>query len=128
MVDRNGKRLIRRAEVCDRTGLPVSTLYRYMANGTFPKPVKIGEKSVAWVEDDVDGWIVERIDEASYPISIQEVMGLTGFSRKQLMAQVYRGTFPPPLSCFSRGVEGKKWKSNVVLKWLEDNPTTIGEV
>ena len=35
-------RLLRRPEVKARTGIPCSTLYRLMANGQFPRPMKIG--------------------------------------------------------------------------------------
>lgn len=42
------------------TGLAISTMYSYMARGTFPKPVKIGARSVAWPEEAVVDWINSR--------------------------------------------------------------------
>ena len=50
-------RLIRRAEVLELTGLSVTSLYRRMSEGTFPKAVRIGPNSVAWKSEDVDAWI-----------------------------------------------------------------------
>lgn len=50
------KRLLRRAQVQDLTGLPTSTLYDHMARGTFPKPIKVTARTVAWVEDEVIAW------------------------------------------------------------------------
>jgi prophage regulatory protein len=56
------KRLIRRPVVQNKTGMSVAELYRRMGDGKFPKPVKTGVRSVAWVESEVDGWIQTRID------------------------------------------------------------------
>lgn len=53
-------RLLRRAEVLHLTGLPNSTLYAYMAKGRFPRPVKLGVRSVAWPEEAVLAWIASR--------------------------------------------------------------------
>lgn len=53
-------RLLRRPEVLSMTGLAISTMYSYMARGTFPKPVKIGARSVAWPEEAVVDWINSR--------------------------------------------------------------------
>lgn len=52
-------RLLRLATVREITGLSRSTIY---ADPTFPKPCKIGERAVAWVEDEVREWVNERID------------------------------------------------------------------
>lgn len=56
-------RLIKLQEVMEKTSLSRSTLYRYMANGKFPKNVSLGERSVAWVESEVVDWLLERIGE-----------------------------------------------------------------
>jgi prophage regulatory protein len=42
------------------TGLPRSTIYLYMKNGTFPKAIKLGERSVGWLESDLLEWIQNR--------------------------------------------------------------------
>jgi predicted DNA-binding transcriptional regulator AlpA len=60
------QRLIRLREVRLRVGLGTSTVYRYLAGGKFPRPVQIGGGRVAWLETDVDAWIVDRV-EASGP-------------------------------------------------------------
>ncbi|MDO5675823.1 MAG: AlpA family transcriptional regulator [bacterium] len=53
-------RLLRRPEVLRMTGLATSTMYSYMSQGTFPKPRKIGARSVAWPEEAVLDWIASR--------------------------------------------------------------------
>ena len=54
-------RLIRLPEVQHRVGLGRSTIYRWMAEGKFPKPVQLGRYSVAWAEDEIDNWIAVRL-------------------------------------------------------------------
>lgn len=53
--------LIRRKQVQAQTGLARSTLYKLIANGDFPAPVRLTVKAVAWVRADVDSWIAGRI-------------------------------------------------------------------
>ena len=53
-------RLIRLQEVKLRTGLGRSSIYRKMADGSFPQPVNIGERAVAWRESDIEQWIATR--------------------------------------------------------------------
>ena len=55
-------RLIRLPEVQHRVGLGRSTIYRWMAEGKFPKPVQLGGYSVAWAEDEVEAWIATRFE------------------------------------------------------------------
>ena len=54
---RRASRLIRLKEVQHRVGLGRSTIYRWMSEGKFPKPVQIGGYIVAWPEDVIDDWI-----------------------------------------------------------------------
>ena len=54
-------RLIRLKEVQHRVGLGRSTIYRWMAEGKFPKPVQLGGYAVAWAEDDIQLWISARL-------------------------------------------------------------------
>lgn len=56
-------RLIRLKEVMQLTGLARSTIYKYLAEGSFPKPVSLGDRCVAWVEKEVHGWVLARIEE-----------------------------------------------------------------
>lgn len=54
-------RLIRRREVERRTGLARSSIYDLIRAGRFPAPVRLTESTVAWVEQEVDDFIAERI-------------------------------------------------------------------
>jgi prophage regulatory protein len=54
---------LKRPEIEHRTGLKRSTIYDKMKDGTFPKPVKLGARAVAWLEPEIDAWIKERISQ-----------------------------------------------------------------
>ncbi len=56
-------RIIRLKEVIYSTGLARSTIYKYIGEGTFPKPVPLGDRSVGWIDSEVQEWILARIEE-----------------------------------------------------------------
>ena len=56
-------RILRLQDVITATGLSRSTLYKYISEGTFPKPVSLGDRCVGWVESEVHDWILARIEE-----------------------------------------------------------------
>ncbi|CDG96769.1 AlpA family transcriptional regulator [Xenorhabdus sp. XENO-10] len=53
--------LIRLPEVCRRTGLGKSTVYKYISEGKFPKQIKTGARASAFIESEIDAWINKRI-------------------------------------------------------------------
>ena len=52
---------LRRKDVQIRTGLARSTIYLYIQQGAFPKPVTLGPRAVGWLESEVSAWITERV-------------------------------------------------------------------
>jgi prophage regulatory protein len=38
-------------------------IYRLVAAGRFPAPVKIGEATNAWIESEIDAWLAARVAE-----------------------------------------------------------------
>ena len=53
----------RRPKVESVTGLACSTIYEQMKKGTFPKPIKLGERAVGWRMSEVNAWLEQRIAE-----------------------------------------------------------------
>ena len=51
---RQPDRIIRMNTVRDRTGLSRSTIYRKIAEGTFPPQIKISINGAGWRESDID--------------------------------------------------------------------------
>ena len=56
-----GLSLERLPSVRARTGLSRSEIYRRIASGDFPPPVKLGERASAWNSAEIDRWISGRI-------------------------------------------------------------------
>lgn len=54
---------IKRPEVERRTSLSTSEIYRRVEAGTFPSQIKLGAKSVAWLEHEINDWIAEQIEQ-----------------------------------------------------------------
>lgn len=60
----NTTRLLRRRQVEALTGLKRSTIYQRLAEGTFPKQIRLGPRSVGWLASEIDGWIAARVAES----------------------------------------------------------------
>ncbi len=50
-------RILRKKEVLKVIGKSESSLYRDINAGRFPTPVRLGQNSVGWREDDVRNWL-----------------------------------------------------------------------
>lgn len=46
--------------VTEMVGLSTATIYRWMADGRFPKPVSLGTRTVRWPKADIEAWLEDR--------------------------------------------------------------------
>lgn len=53
-------KIFRRPEVERMTGLSRSTIYALMAEGDFPKPIKLSKRAVGWRHEDIAAWLKSR--------------------------------------------------------------------
>ncbi len=53
-------RCVRIREVKAMTGMSHSTIYKYIAAGQFPKPIKLGLRMAAWRVSTIEAWIADR--------------------------------------------------------------------
>ena len=60
---RNGVRLYRRKELLELLGISNTTLHAWINQGRFPKPIVLGENSVAWLQEEVDRFLRARAQE-----------------------------------------------------------------
>lgn len=58
-----GNRLLRINEVKAKVGKSAGAIYAEIRRHTFPAPLAIGTRSVAWLEEEVDRWIAQRLAE-----------------------------------------------------------------
>jgi len=56
--------LLRLKDVKRITGLSTSRLYALIKENNFPKQIRLGRMSVAWVASEVDAWVFSRIAES----------------------------------------------------------------
>ena len=52
--------LLRLPQVMGRVGLKATRIYQLVGDGDFPAPIKLSDRAVAWLEDEVEQWIKER--------------------------------------------------------------------
>ena len=57
-------RLLRLPEVMTKTGYGKAWIYRLINEGLFPQPVKIGVRAIAFIESEIDEWIVSAIERS----------------------------------------------------------------
>jgi prophage regulatory protein len=56
---REPDRIVRLKTVLARTGLSRSTIYRKIAEGTFPAQLKISANGTGWHESEINRWIAD---------------------------------------------------------------------
>jgi prophage regulatory protein len=61
MVLPNHTRVVRMRELTKLTGLARSRIYQMQAEGQFPRGIKLGARSVGWIELEVLSWIEQRM-------------------------------------------------------------------
>lgn len=73
-MDTKPPKVLRLKAVCELTGLSRSSIYLKMSRNEFPKPIKLGRRSIAWVESEVNQWITLRIQESRSADSDMEIV------------------------------------------------------
>ena len=58
---RQPDRIVRLKTVLARTGLSRSTIYRKIAEGTFPAQIKISTNGAGWKESDINRWVANPV-------------------------------------------------------------------
>lgn len=54
-------RIVRRPVVESITGLSRSSIYAKMEDGSFPAAIKLSERSVGWLEHEIQAWLENRV-------------------------------------------------------------------
>ena len=61
------RRLLRFPAIRERTGLSRSTIWRLERRGAFPRHRRISANAVAWLEEEVEFWIGQRVSDERNP-------------------------------------------------------------
>ena len=54
---------LRLPELIERIGYRRTAIYEKIEEGSFPRPVQLGPRAIAWVEEEIQEWMNERISE-----------------------------------------------------------------
>lgn len=57
----NTLRFVRRPEVSHLTGMSRSQIYKLAKDGTFPRPIRLAARTVAWSLSDVTRWMDDKV-------------------------------------------------------------------
>jgi len=68
MMKETDERLLRLRDVKEKTGPGSSTIYRRIAEGTFPVPRSLGPNTVRWLESEIDAWIRSLPSRGGAPV------------------------------------------------------------
>lgn len=60
---KDGDYIIRLPEVMHKTGLSRSSIYKMIEDKQFPRQIRLGARSVGWVNSEVDDWLLQRIQQ-----------------------------------------------------------------
>lgn len=71
-ISRHGRRqiaMLRKRKTAQKCGVVSRTIDRWSSDPAyahleFPKPVQLGDNSVAWFEDEIDGWLLRRAERS----------------------------------------------------------------
>ncbi len=56
--------ILRLSAVKNRTGLSRSTIYLRISQGLFPKQISLGNRAIGWIEDEIEAWIANQIEQS----------------------------------------------------------------
>lgn len=61
------KVILRLPAVKSRTGLSCSAIYLRIAQGSFPKQISLGKRTVGWIEEEIEAWLSTQIQNSRNP-------------------------------------------------------------
>jgi prophage regulatory protein len=72
---RNALAILRRKQVEQEVGLSRSTIYQRIKEGTFPAPVRLGERAVGWRAGDIERFLLNPAGYRAPPVSTGKEQG-----------------------------------------------------
>jgi prophage regulatory protein len=55
-------RILRLPEVMARIGICRASIYNKIAEGSFPKQIILGPRTVGWLESEINAWLTNKIE------------------------------------------------------------------
>jgi prophage regulatory protein len=54
--------ILRLPQVRIRVGLSRSSIYAAIAEGRFPPSIRLGPRSVGWLESEIQDWVLQKVE------------------------------------------------------------------
>ena len=58
------QKILRLSEIKTVTGLSRSSIYLRISEQRFPKPINLGGRAVGWLEDEVEAWVDQQVQQS----------------------------------------------------------------
>lgn len=58
-------KVLKLPDVMAVTALSRSSIYAFIKEGSFPKPIPLGARAVGWVFDEIESWLKKRTEMRS---------------------------------------------------------------
>ena len=55
-------KILKAKQVAEEINVSVPQIYRLVSIGSFPKPIKLGERGSGWLITEIDAWLQSRVD------------------------------------------------------------------
>ena len=55
-------RILKAIQVAEEINVSVPQVYKLVSKGSFPKPIKLGERGSGWLRIEIDAWLQSRVD------------------------------------------------------------------
>jgi prophage regulatory protein len=56
--------ILRLPQVKTRVGLSRSSIHSAVAQKRFPRPIKLGARSVGWLESEIEAWLRQQVEQS----------------------------------------------------------------
>ena len=85
------EQLLRITNVQARTGLSRASVWRLVRDATFPAPVRIGRRAVAWLDTEIDSWIADCVKARNTSLRLRgrHPGGAPGLSNEEIALDNY---------------------------------------
>jgi prophage regulatory protein len=69
-------RFLRYPDLRRKKGIPFTRMHlrRLIKAGKFPRPIKLGDKDLSWIESEIDDFIAGRIAARDAPILVSDAL------------------------------------------------------
>ena len=62
-------KVLKAKQVAEEINVSVPQVYKLASKGTFPKPIKLGERGSGWLTSEIEAWLQSKVDARDEEVS-----------------------------------------------------------